>query len=148
MHKIRTQLLGLELQGDKNRSESIRNFIYQEMSNIKLRRFRIIFSGINQGRIDYIQTGDPSGLTSIIFRYLGDIDDLYTLARMFRKYPPEFRTKEKSIESHIFPHYIIEYSGEAHIRIMIKYLKKQRATITTYPTISKRCISVPMNTFD
>jgi hypothetical protein len=158
MHKVRSQLLALELQGDKERAESIRTSIYEEMMPVNLRSVIMCFNYFNQSRIQYLLTSDPTKFYHCPFpinQFIGDLNgpdslmmDMYTLARMFRTYPIEFQTKGKSINPHIFPYYIIEYAGEAHIRTVRNYLIKQGAIIDTYPNISKRCISVPLNSFN
>lgn len=157
MHKLRAQLLGLELQGDLDRAESIKQFIYREISQINISRTTKVFFNYQTTINNYIVWKDPKILTSFPFNSL-DIDpllridvlmvDLYTLARMFRKYPVEYRTKNKSLESHILPHYIIEYAGKYHTQHVVKYLSEVGANVKIYNSnMSKRCVSVPDNFF-
>lgn len=154
MHKIRAQLLGLELQGDKDRADSIINFIYNEMTNIKIGNIHNLFSVIGQSRINYIQTGNSRDIVKVIpktghLTILGSIIvDIYTLTRMFRTYPTEYQSKDKLTKNHIPSNYIIEYAGNSHIDTIKKYLTQQGAIINIYPTTNKRCISVPKDAFN
>lgn len=155
MHKIRAQLFGLELQGDSVRSESIKNYIYGEMSGIDLSKFTETFNYYNNLRIQFMISQDETLLMGtlpiILLRFLYLIEallvDLYTLARMFRKYPVEYQTGNKSITPHISPSYIIEYAGFEHIKIITKYLSSQGAEVQLYNAMegNMRCVQVPYN---
>lgn len=154
MHRIRAQLYGLKVQGDGNRARSLRDFIYRKMSDIQINMPLTYLRNSNNARIRYIETHDREVLNA--YGFFGGVPllqidsymmDLYTLARMFRTYPIEHRTQNKSREEHILPKYIIENAGTAHVKIITEYLQEQGAQITTFPMDSKRCAIVPGDAF-
>ena len=163
LHKIRRQLLGLELQGDNERAESLRQFIYRKLSAINLSPSVEYFKAYNNARMTYIITKDVSVFSSLDDMeppfihpntYYVHIDalmvDLYTLARMFRTFPVQYQNKNKTIKYHVSPSYIIEYAGGAHINNVIEYFISIGAQREYFATNSegKRCLRVPSNVFD
>lgn len=160
MHKLRAQLVALELQDDVERATSIRNFIHQQSITIDFSQFVKLFNDINNARVHYMIYKDDTPMKNIfpllmyrILRPLYLVDsllvDAYTLARMFRKYPIELRTNNKSTTSHIMPSYILEYAGDEHIRVIKEYFALQGANIQTYTAQeNERCIQVPGNFFE
>lgn len=161
VHRIRGQLLNLELQGDNERAESLRQFIYRKFDSFNLLDAVELFDLYNEYRMLYITTGrikkpPHESLIRSPFRALvtyGDIDtlmmDLYTLARMFRTYPQQYRKENKPLSQHILPSYIVEYAGGAHIDNIIEYFASigiQKEIIAIKE--DKRCLSVPSNIFD
>ena len=151
MHLLRSQLYGLESQGDIDRAQSIKNYFITNLSSIDISPVKIIFDNFNNGRILYLQ---EYSIVPELFRiYIDNIRiilpsielelvDMYTLSRMFRTYPPEFRSKYKSLEHHVQPTYIIEYAGLAHIKNISDYLVSLGGDIKIYkPEVGhRRCI--------
>lgn len=158
MHKIRAQLYGLELQGEGERAESLRQFMLNEFSTKDLTTIIVFFRKYNAVRMAYLNDNNPvwfESLPRLPMRVVNTLDeylstgslmmDLYTLARMFRVFPAQFRTKNKPIRTHISPSYIIEYAGAFHIENIIRYLITTGAQIVPFDVVkvNKRCLSVP-----
>lgn len=156
MHRIRAQLFALELQGNPQRANSIRQFIYDKFNNIKLEISRKYFSNrdiiryqhiVSEPRIEGI---DDAGLERLII--IGALlVDCYTISRMFRTYPVQYRKETKSSDEHIMPSTVIEYAGELHIDNMVEYLTSMGGEAIKYPAVSedyKRCVMVPSNIFE
>lgn len=158
MHKVRAQLFGLESQGDNERAESLRQFIQDEFSTKNLTASVGYFKEYNTARIAYLNDNNPMWFKTVPepssdvvrsmleqLRIDGLMMDLYTLARMFRTFPVQFRTINKLTDTHIYSSYIIEYAGASHIETMIKYLTSTGAQIVPFDVIKldKRCLSIP-----
>ncbi|CAH6419815.1 Hypothetical protein HVR_LOCUS896 [uncultured virus] len=170
MHLLRAQLLGLELQacdptkldrsrhlrcqGDFSRAQSIKEFIMKKISSVDLAPLIDNFHMYNQERISYLNTGNldmellasieknvPQWLIPVII-VDATLVDLYTLSRMFRIYPTEFRTHNKLPTPHIPASYIIEYAGFFHINNVSEYLTSTGGTIEIYNPLPeyKRCV--------
>ena len=163
IHKIRNQLLQLELQGDTRLAESIRQFAYQKFNSFDLSVPIKQFEVYNRNRMLYITTGDVKSFIRPPFKWryfleqleqFTSIDaitmDLYTLGRMFRTYPLQFRKGNKDIMPHMLPSYIIEHAGAAHIRFMVEYFASIGIQKESFTTVNEglRCLGVPLDIFD
>lgn len=163
MHKIRNQLLQLELQGDGVLAESMRQFVYQKLNSFDLSVLVNGFKVCNRNRMLYITTGDIKSFIRPSFKWVYFLDqlphlirieamtmDLYTLSRMFRTYPLEYRKSTKVTTSHTSPSYIIEYAGTNHIKFMVEYFASIGIQKESFPTVNEgmRCLGVPSDIFD
>lgn len=159
VHKIRNQLLQLELQGDSEKAESLRLFVYRKFNLLNLGRITNLFDLYNKILMIYISTGRIDNLPNItidnevivtLLFYDALMMDLYTLARMFRTYPQEFRNSKKDRAQHVSPSYIIEYAGAAHIKNVIEYLTSIGAEKVPFAVRrnGERCLRVPNDIFD
>ena len=159
VHKIRNQLLQLELQGDSERAESLRLFVYRKLNLLGWGGITNLFDLYNKIRMIYISTRRIDNQPNITIENggiesLGSYDalmmDLYTLARMFRTYPQEFRNPNKDHVRHVSPSYIIEYAGAYHIRNVIEYLTSVGVQKVPFALRRNgdRCLRVPNDIFD
>lgn len=128
-----------------------------KLSDIDLTNIINDFSAYNNARMQYIVNRDikvfdnlPESSVRGLLSISALMMDLYTLARMFRTYPVEHRTKDKSNTPHHPAHYIIEYAGLAHIAVMTEYFHQMGANIVIYDATpnNKRCVTVPNDFFD
>jgi hypothetical protein len=154
IHKLRAQLLGLQIQGDFERSKSIKSFFIEKLYSINISAMIENFNKFNNERISYLNTTKVNESVlrstvspihrSIIPNIEGRLMDIYTLARMFRKYPLSSRNKNKSMDYHIPPDCIIVYAGKKHIDDISEYLTSQGSIIEVYDPIVgyQRCIEI------
>jgi hypothetical protein len=154
MHRIRAQLEGLEYQGDYERAESIKNFIYGSIQkDMDVDNFIKYFDKIYFDWLDIMMTSDVDVISDLIYNmksYRNDFEynfkgigagfdsfifDVYVLARMFRKFPGK---------DHIESDTVILFSGFDHTDLCAQYLQSQGAIVNKYDSgPGERCIYVP-----
>ena len=151
IHRLRAQLLGLENQGDSLIAESIRQYINKLLNPISLKEI-VDVNNMQYSTISKFLQGHNVDLSSRMLSESIDtvplmkisalLMDLYTLARMFRTFPIEYRKEGKSLSTHIPSSYVIEHAGRAHIDVVTDYLVQSGGTIEVYNPIEnyERCV--------
>ena len=151
IHRLRAQLLGLEKQGDSLIAESIKQYINKLLNRISLKQIVDLTEIQDSTILRYLQGYDVNLSSSMLYESIDTVPlmqisallvDLYTLARMFRTFPINYRKEGKSLFTHIPSSYVIEHAGRAHIDIVTDYLVQSGGTIEVYNPIEsyERCV--------
>lgn len=155
MSRVKAQLNGLNDQGDIILGEKLEQFITQKLKDVSITylyntlnlQYSQVLASLTSGLIK-----DPKKLPSVpLLHIVSFIMDLYTVARMFRVFPIQYRMKHSqnkvSSDEHIISSYVIAYEGKAHINTITDFLQSLGATINRYNPINsspdyQRCVSI------
>lgn len=163
MHRIRAQLEGLELQGDANLAESIRQFTYGKMKQVSLSDFMTYFRSLYNEWMGLMVAVVPeqvkthiSNIVKLFKSFYNEktimgaaveihLLDIYTLARMFRRFPIEYQKEEKPLNPHNEATKIILLAGTSHVNNIAQFLASQGGIVNSYTSLPdrKRCVVIP-----
>jgi len=158
MSRIKAQLNGLINQGDSSLEHILRQYITQKLLSVNVEylykslntQYTSVFNHINSLDISNSSIFSHINLPENPVLYITSyIMDLYTIARMFRTFPTNYRYN-KSIQSHHIPSsYVVIYEGKAHINTISDFLQSIGAVANIYNSIPKykRCTNIPLNDF-
>ena len=150
--RIKAQLVGLKNQGDSSLAESLQEYIYTKIQTVSLLQLYKLLRLQYQHILAYIELiATNSNDTTLISNHVSFLQkklpenpvlhiasftmDLYTIARMLRRFGPQ----------HIISSYVIAYEGKAHINTISEYLQLIGSTPIIYNPLNdnKRCIGIP-----